>query len=230
MFLLVLFSGCAVFTEEKSANYISNKQYITSNKNISVKIKSKMKDDLFNESSLSLTDEILNFEAHDENCIPVENNGIISGSNNKTNSILKNPYLARVLCESIISIKKYNKKSKINFLKEEDSIRNGDLLLVLNWDIDSKPTATNLTWRSLSYLSLTVIPFRGEREYRLTATLSDFQGLLKTYTFHETMIDWNHILLLPAAPFVNGYRKTTEEIHENLIASLLNKLIEEKIL
>lgn len=226
--VFILFcTGCAVFSKNKQPDLIDSGVIISLDREVYLRVNANLKDEA-GVHSLSITDEIKSFGDRNENCIPVENKGILY--NNKNDSVFKNPALGRLLCETILAVKKYGNFSKIRLVGEMDNLIIEKDLIEINWEVDLKATKLNTAWHTLNYLTLTIIPYRGEREYKLVGKVLGTKGQSKEYHLNETMVDWSNILLLPFLPFVDGYRKGTEKIHANMVANLLNQINKDGVL
>lgn len=163
----------------------------------------------------------------------------VSGSDikdisNSTNclSFMRPPgYLKRMVCETIKFLKESGKFASVDIVAPTVHISEYDFVLKIKYSIEEESSFWQKVWSWTNLLTITVIPYRGERNYKLQVEVVNSSGKTKNeYYLEDGYIAWRQLLLLPAAPFVDGYYQNGRYIHKNFVNSLILNMEKDALL
>ena len=131
-------------------------------------------------------------------------------------------YLKSVLCKTYFSL---SKSFNLKLVESRTEIESNEVFNI-RFELKEGVGIGEQIWSWSNFLTLTVIPYRGKRDFKTVINLTRAGNLVKDISSQASFIEWRSIFLLPAMPFVDGYQVGTEKVLASQIARLDSFILE----
>jgi len=125
-------------------------------------------------------------------------------------------YLKSVLCLTYFNLlKSYD----LRLVQSEEEFRSKKTFSI-EYVISEDQEIANKIWSWSNLLTLTIIPYWGQREFKLAILEQQGDQVISERVFNAHFTEYRSIILLPAMPFTDGYKIGTRKAVSNLLSQV----------